>query len=478
MIDVSMDDMKPKKKKVISDMVVKPATKKTASVQKPILTSTKKNVVHEQVRNTKYENHIPTHRKIISEPVYKETIQEDVFEDQEEDFSLSSDTITYSQHQSIDMDEILRNDRKYGGCLLWFIALVCVIGITLGIGALFARTRVTITLKQWTGSVDQTVDLAQNPGAGQIAFATETQTFTDDVVVPSVGTSATSSKAFGSVRFYNTNTSSKTIPAGTIIISSKNISYTTTQKITVPAAQKKNLGQIDAKIIAVNDGADANDGLDDFTFSSKNFSGITIHSVTSISGGGSANTQTADPDQIATAQTQITQYFSDPSVFIARMTNEIPSTMMVLPIQIVPASPNFTTDGTKSDGVHITGNESITLLIVSKSDVAAALGKQLNIPNGIATIVPSFNNLTVTTATALAAGAIPQTMSIHISGTALVTGFVDGKKVQSSLVGISRKQAHHILDTTPEIQAYTLSITPFWRRILPTNTDQITVVLK
>ena len=466
-----MEETPRKNKRIISDMVA-------PSKKKPIMSDTQlkeKNFSRSEIvqpKPIKHIQNIPTHSD------YAEKIIEENYEDMEnleEDYS----PVESSRLQNIDMDSVMRQSRNYGGCLLWFISIICAIAIILGIGGLFAHAQVTITQKTWTGQVSQNIILAQNPSPGQIAFATETQTFTDAVVIPATGTSSTSSKATGIVRFYNATSSAKTIPTGTILLSSKNISYATMKKITIPAQKGKIPGQIDAKVTASAVGSDANDGPDDFTFSSaKNFAGITAHSTTSLSGGSSANTQTADPVSVSAAEVQIAQYFTDPAVFITRMQNEIPDTMIVLPIQIVPAAPTITTDGTQTDGVHVDGSESITILLVSKSDIANTLGTTLQVPQNVKITLPSFNNIMVTTATALAANAVPQTMTIHAAGNATVIGSIDPKKVKVAMIGITRKQARAILDITPEIQTYTIKLAPFWRHIFPTNPSKISITIK
>jgi hypothetical protein len=468
-----MEESPRKNKKMISDMVA-PAKKK------PVVSNTKPKEPIIQKKELVREKHVEQRvRQTPAFTSYQEEVIEENYENMEDPQSenFSAD---YSRFRNINMDSVMGESRRYGGCLLWMVSFICIIGIILGVGGLFARAHVTIVQKQWTGPVDQSITLAQNPNSGQIAFATETQTFTDTVVVPSTGTSAQSSKASGIVRFYNSTGTAKTIPLGTVILSSKNNSYITQKKIIIPAQKAKIPGQIDVVIVASDSGSDSDSGPDDFTFAtpSKNFAGITIHSTTPLTGGASANTQTASQDQVDAADTQIGQYFADPSSFITRMQNEVPDAMTVLPIQIAPATATITIDGTQPDGVHINGTEAITILLVSKSDIAQVLGGTLNVPQNINIALQSFNNLTVTTATALAAGAIPQALTIHITGMATIVGSVDPRQIQMSLIGISRKQARKTLGAIPEIQSFTIKIAPAWRRVFPSNRNNITVTIK
>ena len=463
-----MDAQPKKNKKIISDMVV-PVQKKSSSVSTPTQRAVSKAHPIESRPQT---------RPIKPQPVpkiYQEEIIEETYSNMEDSDEIES--IDKSRFKNIDMDAVMQERRNYGGCLLWFIAAVCGIAIILGIGGLVAHAKITIARKQWTGPINQSITLAQNPYVGQIAFATETQSFTDSVVIPSTGTSVSSAKSTGTVRFYNSTNYSKTIPLGTVIVSSKNISYATAKKIIIPAQKKTTPGQADVVVAAVTAGSESNSSPDDFTFASLKTTGVTIHSITAIIGGVSANMQTANPDQLSQAQTQIAQYFADVTPFVSRMSNEIPKTMIVLPIQIAPAIPTITTDGSQSDGVHVLGTESITVLLVNKSDIAKSLGSSLNIPETIKTLLPSFDQLTVTTATALSAGSIPQTLAIHVSGTATVVGSVDAKTIQMQLMGISRAKARTLLAAIPEIDHYSIKLSPPWRHVLPAKLGQITVTV-
>ena len=101
----------------------------------------------------------------------------------------------------------------------------------------------------------------------------------------------------------------------------------------------------------------------------------------------------------------------------------------------------------------------------------------MNIPETIKTLLPSFDQLTVTTATALSAGSIPQTLAIHVSGTATVVGSVDAKTIQMQLMGISRAKARTLLAAIPEIDHYSIKLSPPWRHVLPAKLGQITVTV-
>ncbi len=451
---------KPKKK--MSDMVVKkkPSVKKQAEVLR-----------------------VPK-KEILKEKVVEQDYDEEIVDLDEVDDGEDSE-LDYFEEEERSIEQLIHHygDKPKGrfGCVVWIIALIAMIAIVFVVGGLFTHATIVIGPKTFTGTVDDSLTLSQTRSTSSIQIGMVTKDFTSQVVIPAIGRSATDTKATGTVRFYNPTTTSKTIPSGTIIISSKQVQYITNKSVTIPkATSSSKSGQIDVVVTAVNAGDTGNDGLDDFTFAKPTASEklITIHSTTVISGGSSGNESTADPAVLDQAEQTVKSNLADQNALIARLTDDLPDNSIALPLVIPLADPTITIDGTQNDGVHVVAHRTVSTFVIDKSAIATSLGTSLNVPQGTNVVLNSWNGLTVTSSDVAQGGAIPQTIHVRITGTATLVGDIKPNNVVSLVVGQTRSQTRTILNKTPEITSYTLSVTPPWRRLLPNDPSQITVTVK
>ena len=464
---------KLKKKKLMSDMVMKPKTSPKKEVE--VLSRT-----------------TPPPRKASAPPLMKGRISDEeeiVEQEQDEDILESSESeeieLDYFEQEERSIDQLVHHygDKPKGrfGCVVWIIAFIAIIAIVFVVGGLFTHATIVIGPKTFTGTVDDSITLSQTRSATTIQIGMVTKDFTSQVVIPATGRSATDTKATGTVRFYNSTTTSKTIPSGTIIISSKQVEYATNKSFTIPkAASSIKSGQVDAVVTAVNAGDTGNDALDDFTFAKPTASEklITIHSTTVISGGASGNESTADPMVLAQAEQTVKSNLADQNALVARLTDDLPDNSIALPLVIPLADPTITIDGTQNDGVHVVAHRTVSTFVIDKSAIATSLGTSLNVPQGTDVVLNSWNGLTVTSSDVAQGGAIPQTIHVRITGTATLVGNITPSTIVALVAGQTRSQTRTILNKTPEIISYTLSVTPPWRRLLPTDPSQITVVIK
>lgn len=382
----------------------------------------------------------------------------------------------------LEEDLIMFNDqerpvRNRSGCLLWGVAIVCLLALVVGVGGLFTHAEVVVTPKQFTGPVDATINLTQTHNAG-VFFGTATKTFTSEKVVPSIGRAMSEVKASGTVKFFNTNTSVKTIPAKTEIVSSTGKKYTVLKTSTIPPKGAKNPGQIDVVVTAVEAGADGNNGLDDFTFSkpSKTLTGITMHSVTEMAGGTSDADAVGDPTMITAMTESLKKEFSNNQTLIARLSEQVPDTMIALPLTLPENPVSITLDPKHEDGVHVIASQTVTILVVNRSDIARAMGNSLGTQKDLSLTLKSFAGATAMVNNIVAGQPIPQKMQVRITGTPIVFGLLDTKIIKEKVLGLSRKDVKKYMSQTQEIDAYKINMRPFWRRVLPVSSDDVEVV--
>lgn len=388
---------------------------------------------------------------------------EEEYDELEEDFSPIR-----NQRPSI----AYRDDtvKKKGG-FVWFIALVCSIALTLGVGGLFTEARIDIIPKSYQGSVDMSLILPQ--------VKTATKTFTEERIVPAIGVSDKESYATGTVRFYNAGPV-KTIPKGSVIVSIAKKEYVTNKAVTVPSVKAKVLGQVDVVVTAKLPGDQSNGGLDDFTFvtPSKNTAGITIRSVTPMTGGTSGQDAIADPALVAAAAESLKTQFTRSDILIKRMSEEVPETSVVLPIAFPEHSPIITTEANHADGVHVIAKETIAIVLVDRNDIARKIGDALNAPEDVKLTLKDFDGLTVTTNSITAGMPIPSSIQVRITGNGTVSGDINSEQIITKVKGSYRKTVRQLLIETPEIESFKITMRPFWRRSLPSSSDDISVNIK
>jgi hypothetical protein len=128
--------------------------------------------------------------------------------------------------------------------------------------------------------------------------------------------------------------------------------------------------------------------------------------------------------------------------------------------------------------VHIIANQTIAIILVDKKDIARKIGDALNAPDGMKLTIDNFDGLTVTTNSISSNLPIPDTIQVRITGTGLVKGMVESDQIIAQVKGSYRKTVRNLLSETPEIDTFKITMRPFWRRSLPSSTDDISVNVK
>lgn len=368
--------------------------------------------------------------------------------------------------------------RNRAGCFLWVIAGSCVIALVIGVGGLFTHATITVMPKQVSGSLDTTLTLSQSHEVGSVFFGTATKTFTSEKIVPSIGQVTDEVAATGTIKFYNTQTSAKTIPAKTEIISSAGKRYVLNKSVIVPPKNTKNPGQAEGGVTAVIVGAEGNSSFDDFTFvkPSKNVAGITMRSVTEITGGTSGDDALADPEMIQHATESLKSEFMNTQVFVARLSEQIPDTMIVVPGIVSEGLVTITLDPKHPEGVRVIASKTVTILVVNRTEIARVIGNRLGASQQIDLTLTDLNTSLFMTNALVAGQPVPKKIQLRITGTATVVGAIDHDAIKEQVVGLSRKDTQEFMDSVPEVDSYTIRMRPFWRRLLPVDENDIEIV--
>lgn len=417
-------------------------------------------------------------KKIMSDmvPVKKTVAPRQVLKVAQESTQTHSREEVHEDHAK---EEVVHKDvTKKRGCFLPGIIFLCIVAIIITAGGLFRGAHITLIPKKFSGPLDTLITLSRAHGENTVSVATATRTFSEERIVPKIDTVTKESFAQGTVRFYNATAKPLLIPEKTIILSSKGFKYLTNKKITIPAMTKNIPGQVDVASTAVAVGAQSNDSIDDFTFVGEQKKGITIRSLVPMSGGAQGSDSVADPALVEQARTSLVRSFSETSQLLARMSEQVPSSEIIIPVMFSDTEPTITVENNHADGVHVVAKKTVTLLLVNRLELGRSIGKLIAVPAGVQVALPSFDGLQVTTSALAIGSELPDLFQIRVTGTGHVTGVIDDQQVKTQLLGLSRKTAKKLLRNIPEIDSFSLKMIPFWRQVLPKNLKDVSVVVQ
>lgn len=382
------------------------------------------------------------------------------------------------------------------GCALWLLIPLCALFLIVTIGGLIASAKITITPKQFTGSVDIITTLT--PESKTLPFYTATAVATEELVLNSgaaidASSTARDSFATGTVRFYNTSNTQVTVPAGARITLPRFMGtdgqplesallYATEKSLVIPKGTIAKPRQKDVTVTAVVSGTTSNVDPTDFALI-KPITGISIRGVTALSGGALASDINIDEAQFAQAKTQLINSFDEEAVLVQRVSEELPAEMITLPVSFIASQPQFevialeSDTGSKSGQVRVVAKKQVTITFVKRTDMARLIGDRLGAPDTLLLTMKNFDGATITTSALGSAENLPKTIPLRITGNIAVQGQVVTRDIISGIVGKSKKDAKAFIAEIPEVERSIIHMMPFWRRIFPLDAKKISVTL-
>ncbi len=199
---------------------------------------------------------------------------------------------------------------------------------------------------------------------------------------PATSTVLSDSKATGVIRVSNKLTSAFTLIKGTHFLSDSGKYFVTTEKVVVPATQKKNgktvVGSINVKVIAEQVGAEYNIGASKFSVPKLNgteyYYSISGESTTAMFGGSTGKSKKVSSDDIESAKEIITKKLLDDAT--RDLKDSIDKDEVLLDgaiISTVVDVKSSVTPNTVVDTFSQTGNVKVSALVFKKQDAEALL---------------------------------------------------------------------------------------------------------
>lgn len=380
---------------------------------------------------------------------------------------------------TLKQQEKMSPEKKPMGCALWIVGLVALVAILVVAGGLIARATVTIVPWSQAIEINQDISFSTTPQPGKVFFATAQKTFTETMVISTATTASTNQSATGTVRFFNKGSSAVTIPAKTIIKNQRGYEYIIDKKLTVSAMKQQIPGSTDSMITAIAPGARFNSQPNDFLLPESFPETLQVKSVTPISGGIQISELQTSPEVLDTTIAEVKKLFVGDTL-IQRMKEEIPDTFLAVPESISRTEPRISIQYDKPDGIHVIGEQTITLGIISKSDLAhVLLASQNHIGyTGEALSLEKKSDINLVVSPTLQGSAIPSLFQGSMTGNVVLVAQIDPKIIIKKIKGISRIEAKAFLDTIPEIRSFSLRMMPPWRFTVPFSENDIIIKVK
>ncbi len=403
-----------------------------------------------------------------------------------EDYEAHNDRPDYRE-SSRDVSE--GSPRKMG-CAFWITVPACLVALVLVLGGLLSGARIVITPQSWSGTVDSSTTFSLSGGTSSGSestpvFYTATKKFTEEATVPATAATSVATYAEGTVRFYNRSTKSVTIPAQseitlTELVKDKNtiptLRYVTTKAVTLPKGSADKPTQKDVTVVAIKPGTMFNTQPTDFTLL-KPVDGVTIRGVTALAGGADSSDRTIDPDLLTRTEAELKARFDTSEALLQRVAEDVPNSMIALPISFITKEPKISIRGSGDSEAIISAEKTVTALLVRKSELARVIGNQVGVPKDRAVTIEQLDGLTVVTTALGSADNIPNRLPVRITGTATISGYVDPDSIVKKIVGKSKRDTKALLQEIPEIAQLDIHMIPFWRRILPLDSNKISVTV-
>jgi len=359
--------------------------------------------------------------------------------------------------------------KKSYGLLIISVSAVMVLGLV--IGGLFSETVIRVTPRLFSTSLDATLLLARDRGRGGVSFATASKEFTEEEIVPSVRVATESQAASGMVRIFNRGSASVLVPENTILESSEGGSYHTTETVTIVSSEEV---VIEADAL----GREGNSPVADFTFSdTESFATLTVRGITAIIGGSAPGDAVADPSTIQDISQKLrAKLFQKEVVFRTLLAEELPDEMVMLPITLTPSQPRITTHN-DPEGLVVRAHTTLTILAANRKELAEYLKIKLPEPPPFLLTVSDLEPITMTTNVPLDPDSLPETFTVRGTGMLSLVGSFEEEGFRIGIPGMSKKELKAKLSTMPEITSFTITMRPPWRRKVPLDPQDITILI-
>lgn len=367
-----------------------------------------------------------------------------------------------------------------GGSIFGFIgiALVIVIIIVVAFGVVstvFHRATISISLKSFPVVVAETFEASEE--GLLLSFNERTISESATKTVARSGSEFVEERASGTITVFNEySKSSQRLITNTRFESPNGLIFKVKNPIVIPGYTTSGSdiipGKVDVVVYADEPGENYNIGIVDFTIpglkGSSQFDSMYARSVEPFSGGFVGEKAVVSPELRDAAiqelkveldrkvRSSVEESLGDDEIFF-------PDTISVTFIE----QPDRTTEG----GASITVTAEARAPIFTESKLASVIAQEGGVTYDNALTIENVSELAIQTGVSETEGNILLT----ISGEAQLVGAYDQKRLLQDLAGKDRRNVGVVLSGYPAIADMKISVYPFWRGVLPEDTNRLSI---
>jgi hypothetical protein len=369
---------------------------------------------------------------------------------------------------------------------LYVTLLLLVLIIAFGISSLFKSAEIKISPRQQTVSLDQAFSAKKNISTNELGFQIVTTTKDVEKNVEATGEERVDKKASGTIIIYNNTSQAQKLVATTRFETPEGLIFRLITAVSVPSKSVKDgktvAGSIEAEVSADKTGDSYNIGLKDFTIpgfkGDPKYSQIYGRSKTEMTGGFSGMQKVVSKEVIAAADKDLEASLKDS--LAKDIVSQIPANFILyqnsLSYQLLPAT---TVNGPSSGSGAVLKKRGIAKAVIfdraslTRSIVATSLPDEINTPLKISNLdalnfsIASSSQFNPDTSTSI---------YFKLKGEANFVWVLDENKLETDLLGLSKKSAKTVLSSYGAIKEAWVETRPFWNQTIPSDGSKVKLI--
>jgi hypothetical protein len=373
---------------------------------------------------------------------------------------------------------------------LWYIAVICLVGLLLSLSFLFESASVTVSPKVMTVAYDasDTFTALKDITEPGIAYTEMRLSGSETLKLPSTQSKTLADRATGSVLLYNTYTKGTyTVTRGTALQATDGRVYVTDKTVKIPGytttkAGKITPGSIEVIANAVLAGEAGNIESGDLLIQKlvklPQGQKITARIKKPIIGGASGKVFTIEKSSADAAHATLLEKLK--SSLLAKARVQVPNGYLFYDgATVFVGDPSVQVEYSKEPEVPVVLSGSLTVYLLKQDTLVRALALQsISQYDDEPVSIPKISTLAlVPKSGSVLSGYDNAPFQFSFNGKADILWILNSDNIQRLLVGRKKSDFESLLATFSGVDKAQVVLKPFWKRTFPKNIERIKVVV-
>ncbi|MDO8424303.1 MAG: hypothetical protein Q7S54_01685 [bacterium] len=369
---------------------------------------------------------------------------------------------------------------------VWIAVAVGVLILSFAILSMFNGATFAYVPKSAALTFNNDVYTARKSGTAGLFYSVVKLSREKGMTAPAAGEETVNRKASGVIVVYNdASTELQRLVENTRFESSAGKIYRIQNAITIPG--KKTVsgvstpGTLEVTVYADQPGESYNIALSDFTVpglkGTPRYSTIYARSKTPMTGGFVGKEKVVKAEDLARTKAELEKVLKEE--LWAEVQVEVPQDFILFPSLLLFAFEDLpqTAAGGSGNSATVNSRGQLFGVMFKKSDLAGFLAEnKLNLSEGEVLDIPSLDSLNVSFA-----GTPPSDLlslneiSFKVTGSTTVFWRTDEVSLEADILGRHKRDIPAILKNYPTISSASVTVRPFWKSTLPSESDKVSV---